>query len=541
MLYHAIRTGLLLLLLTLPAQAATLFPLEPPDTSSPKATLASFITYTDKLHDEADAKEEVTLEQEYLQRAEQCFDLSRTPPTLRREVAVESVLMMREIFDRIKLPAMENVPDRHATEAAKTDYWRIPHTEITIGKIADGPRKGAYLFTYDTVSRLEGFYNEVKDLPYAADKGPDYTGFYEQYIYSSGWMVPDGFLKKLPDWMMDGIHGQAVWQWFALLATITICGFSIRLVWKWSRQYRGRPGLNMGRMLFPLYAMAVCAFIKYIAGEQINITGDVLRYLTIILGMGFAVFAGIAIIHAGSIVTHAIIASSRINEDALDADLIKLLCRLGTLCLLFILFYKVGNHFGIPVTAIFASAGIAGVAVALAARETLANFFGGVSIFMDRPFRTGDYIVLESGERGKVKAVGMRSTRLLTRDNIMISIPNAVITNGKIVNQSLPTPLFRVKVKIGVAYGSDIDMVEATLLELARKNELAVADPEPRVKFREFGDSALQFEVQCWASRPDRGGRLVHTLSKEIYNTFKEKGIVIPFPQQDVHIHRQEN
>lgn len=545
MLRRACLFLLLTLLLSAPARASNLFPLEPPDTSSPRATLDSFLTYTDKLYAAAIAsREDVVLEREFMQRAERCFDLGQVPPTLRDEVAVESVLMLREIFDRMALPDMNDVPDKNDVREDKTQVWRIPHTEITIGKVPDGPRMGSFLFTADTVDRLEEFYYEVKDLPYRSDKGPDYTGFYEQYIYSSGWMIPDGFLRKLPGWMLAGVHGQAVWQWLALLAAIAVCTGLVWLVWKWNRGRlnRAAPGrIHLERMIFPLYAMGTCTFIKYIATAQINITGDILRYLTVGLGVSFAVFAGVAIVYAGNIAMQAIINSARINEDALDADVIKLLCRLVTFCLVFILFYNVGSHFGIPVTAIFASAGIAGVAVALAARETLANFFGGVSIFMDRPFRAGDYIVLDGGERGEVKAVGMRSTRLLTRDDVMISIPNSVITNAKVVNQSLPHPSFRVRVKIGVAYGSDIDLVESTLLDIAHQNSLAVASPEPRVRFRAFGDSALEFELLCWAARPHDRGRLIHLLCKDIYKTFNEKGIAIPFPQQDIHLHQAQD
>jgi len=233
--------------------------------------------------------------------------------------------------------------------------------------------------------------------------------------------------------------------------------------------------------------------------------------------------------------------TSKIKEEALDADVIKLGCRMVSFILVFVLFYNVGSYFGIPVTAIFASAGIAGMAIALAARETLANFFGGVSIFMDRPFRAGDYIVLDNGDRGEVKAVGMRSTKIQTRDDIMITIPNAVITNGKVVNQSSPHPHFRVRIKLGVAYGSDVDQVEEILMELAESNKLAISNPEPRVRFRRFGDSALEFELLCWAARPHDRGRLIHTLSRDIYKRFNAEGIEIPFPQRDVYLHKVED
>jgi len=97
----------------------------------------------------------------------------------------------------------------------------------------------------------------------------------------------------------------------------------------------------------------------------------------------------------------------------------------------------------INITPLLASAGIAGVAVALAAKETLSNFFGGVTVLLDQPYKVGDYIVLDSGERGEVVEIGLRSTRILTRDDVQISIPNAIITNTKVINESAPEPRFR--------------------------------------------------------------------------------------------------
>ena len=191
----------------------------------------------------------------------------------------------------------------------------------------------------------------------------------------------------------------------------------------------------------------------------------------------------------------------------------------------------------INITPLLASAGIAGVAVALAAKETLSNFFGGVSVLLDRPYKVGDYIVLDSGERGEVVEIGLRSTRMLTRDDVQISIPNSIITNTKVINESAPEPRFRVRIKVGVAYGTDVDQVEEVLLTAARNNGLVVQEPEPRVRFRTFGDSSLDFELLCWARRPHDKGRITHELNRDIYKSFDQVGIVIPFPQRDVYVH----
>lgn len=193
----------------------------------------------------------------------------------------------------------------------------------------------------------------------------------------------------------------------------------------------------------------------------------------------------------------------------------------------------------INITPLLASAGIVGLAVAIAAKDTLSNFFGGISIFVDRPYKIGDYIVLQEGERGEVVAIGVRSTRIKTRDDILITIPNSLIANSKIINESAPMPNFRVRVPVSVAYGSDIDLVEKILLEIASGNINILPEPAPRVRFREFGDSALNFELLCWAKEPALRGRTVHELNSAIYKKFDETGITIPFPQRDLHIHRK--
>lgn len=189
----------------------------------------------------------------------------------------------------------------------------------------------------------------------------------------------------------------------------------------------------------------------------------------------------------------------------------------------------------IDLTPLFASAGIAGIALALAAKDTLANFFGGVSVFMDKAYKLGDYIVLDSGERGEVMEIGIRSTRIKTRDDVLITIPNSLIANAKIINESAPIPRFRIRVPLGVAYGSNLDKVEQVLLEVARDNPNVSTDPEPRVRYRSFGDSSVNLELLCWVDNPALKGLEIHNILKAIYRALAENRITIPFPQRDIH------
>jgi len=218
-------------------------------------------------------------------------------------------------------------------------------------------------------------------------------------------------------------------------------------------------------------------------------------------------------------------------------EIIRLIENIARVCILVGAVFLLLSIWHINITPLLASAGIAGIAVALAAKEALSNFFGGVNVFLDQPFRTGDYIILDSGERGEVVQIGLRSTRILTRDDVQISIPNSIIANTKVINESAPEPRFRVRIKLGVAYGTDVDKLEEILLSLALNNPLVVPQPEPRVRFRNFGDSSLDFELLCWAHQPHDKGRLVHELNRAIYKALDEAGIIIPFPQRDVHIY----
>ena len=187
---------------------------------------------------------------------------------------------------------------------------------------------------------------------------------------------------------------------------------------------------------------------------------------------------------------------------------------------------------------LLASAGIISIVIAIAAQDALANFFGGISLFVDRPFKVGDYIVLESGERGEVIWIGMRSTRFRTRDDVQITVPNKMMASTKIINESAPNHRYRIRIKVGVAYGTDIDIVEDILLEVTKKNPKISSFPAPRVRFRKFGDSSLDVELLCWAIQPQDRGIVVHQLCKAIYENFSEKNITIPFPQREIHLHQ---
>jgi MscS family membrane protein len=199
--------------------------------------------------------------------------------------------------------------------------------------------------------------------------------------------------------------------------------------------------------------------------------------------------------------------------------------------------YLIFNTWNIDMTAWLASAGIVGIAVGFAAKDTLANLFAGVFILADAPYKIGDYVVLDTGERGKVTHIGIRSTRILTRDDVQITIPNSIMGNTRVTNQSGgPYEKFRTRIPIGVAYGSDIDQVRQVLMDIADSEPQVCKNPEPRVRFRRFGASSLDFELLCWVENPELRGRVEDILNSTIYKRFKAEGIEIPYSKHDVYI-----
>lgn len=189
----------------------------------------------------------------------------------------------------------------------------------------------------------------------------------------------------------------------------------------------------------------------------------------------------------------------------------------------------------VDLTAWLASAGIIGIAVGFAAKDTLANLFAGVFIIADAPYKVGDYIVVDGTMRGKVVRIGMRSTRLLTRDDIEITIPNAIIGSSRVINEAGgPMVEQRVRIRVSVAYGSDVDRVREVLLQCPPGVAHVSAAFEPQVRLRELGESGLHFELLVWCDDAHMRGTMIDELTTKVYKACNANGIEIPYNKLDV-------
>jgi small-conductance mechanosensitive channel len=238
-------------------------------------------------------------------------------------------------------------------------------------------------------------------------------------------------------------------------------------------------------------------------------------------------------------VTDILVQTARRNRSSklVQTGMLALIQNVVKVVLFALAIYFVFLAWDINVTAWVASAGIVGLALSFAAKDTLSNLFAGVSIVMDAPYKTGDFIILDAGERGIVTHIGLRSTRILTRDDVEITVPNGIIGNSKIINEAGgPSQKHRIRIAVGVAYGSDLDHVIETLEQVASDNSEVCNNPAPRVRFRKFGESSIDFELLSWIERPIDRGRVRHELGCSVYKAFTANNIAIPFPQRDLHV-----
>ena len=189
---------------------------------------------------------------------------------------------------------------------------------------------------------------------------------------------------------------------------------------------------------------------------------------------------------------------------------------------------------------LLAGVGVVGLVFALAAQDTLSNFFSGILLLLDQGFKTGDMIYFND-TYCLIRDIGLRSTKIYDIVNhVMIITPNNSLANQNILNLTRPDRYYRIRIEVGVSYDSDPDQVEKLLLEVAEQNsDVEQNDPTrmPLVRFQDFGDSSLTFVLVAWINNVIKLRQINSDLHHQVFHKLKEAGVTIAFPQRDVHIH----
>jgi small-conductance mechanosensitive channel len=192
---------------------------------------------------------------------------------------------------------------------------------------------------------------------------------------------------------------------------------------------------------------------------------------------------------------------------------------------------------GINLSSLAVIAGALGVGIGFGLQNIVSNFVSGLIILAERPIQLGDRIDLGNNTVGKVERIGARATHVLTNDNIVVIVPNSEFVSSRVINWTHIDPRVRFRIPVGVGYNSDPHVIEKLLLEVANANPNVLKTPPPTVVFKEFGESALNFELRVWSvDMAHRAGSLESQLNFAIWDKCKEHGIEIPFPQRDLRI-----
>lgn len=275
--------------------------------------------------------------------------------------------------------------------------------------------------------------------------------------------------------------------------------------------------------------------------EEISINWAGLWTQVQTVGLDFGIKAAVAVVifvigrMLARIVSNALHKVMQAQE--VDKILESFVCNLAYWALMTFVIIAAINQLGVQTTSLIAIMGAAGLAVGLALQGSLANFAAGVLIVMFRPYRVGDFVEA-AGVSGVVVQVQILTTVLKTGDNKQIVVPNGQIMGSIITNYSA-NDTRRVDMVIGVSYEDDIDKVRATIRQLVDADDRILKDPECQIVVAALADSSVNFNVRPWVKTADYWG-VMFDLTEAIKKRFDQEGISFPFPQQDVHLYRQE-
>ena len=541
---HAAALALLLLSYVWIARAAAEsveHPLEPAVTSSPRETFQTFLASQEAtwtlVRDAGSGRRSADGFEKLMEldaRTKRTFDLSEFAPEARDETANDAVVFLYEVLMRLELPPLSEIPgDAEIEEGLDLESWTLPHTEITVHRVFEGPRQGEYLFSPDTVERAEEFYERVKLLPYKTSPPIEHVSqFLEVY---GGWAIPLSWVDALPAWMRNVLAEQAVWKWMALFSTIV---FFLAALLGLHRVTRGREEPRSAARYLSRLSVPALMFVASFVGipglaSAILLTGDVAKYVN--LATSAIAYLSLAWMVWTLILAAAewLVSRPRVRAESLDASLIRLTARLIAIAAVVVLVFQGATAVGIPLVGLVASVSIGGLAVALAAQDTLKNLLGSLMIFIDQPYRVGERIVAGSHD-GVVETIGLRSTRIRQLDGHLTAIPNEKMATTNIENVERRQYIRR-KTNLRIAIGTPREKIEqavALVGDALRDHEGMPADRPPRVYFHEFDPDSLKIVIFCWYAPPDYWAfcEFSERVNLEIVRRLAEAGIELVPP-----------
>ena len=572
--------------------------LKPIDNSSPQALLQSFmknvneayalVMETDKALKQKppvisleEAKQAEIVANNLLETAMMSLDLTRVPKNIRDDIGIESVLLLKEIIDRITLPPLEMIPDlgdiifqrEHAAGKIQGGIrWNIPDTPIEVIEIVKGVNAGSFNISSDSVEKLPKLYEKIKDLPYRNDYSNisnEYVspglskGFYDYYISTPGNLIPGTTalgraVDKLPSWTKEIHFGQTLWQYCILLVSLMVGGALLflgrRIVMGNSSDFSPAGRFWRRAMLNVLIILVALILLDFLDNE-VNLSGALLSLVDASLSAVYWAMTATLIFFIGMAVAEWIVGSPRIDPEGVQASYIRAIIGVISFISMIAVFVYGLAQIGVALGPLLASLGIGGLAVALAVRPTLENVIGSFMIFIDKPFRVGQRVNV-MGQNGTIESIGLRSTKIRLLTGTLTSIPNKKLVDVEVENIGRRNHIRR-NFNVNITYDTPPEKIVRAIDII--KEILSVPDSEagnqsadaphpntainydeypPRVYFNDMLADSLNIVVFYWYHPGEYWGFLEHSnwVNLQIIEQFNKEGIDFAFPTQTLHL-----
>ena len=531
------------------------------DISSPQSTFASLLRLTDALHELVD-EDGITRENQQRvkhihQQMQKLFDLREVPPKYRQHVASETAVYLREALARFHVPPAEDMPDEERMAAwvkeGKAALYRLPGTPVVIKKVNEGVYEGRYQFSPATVADAKSWYDTANAYPYQEGQG-HIAGLYDDYFMTPGPLIPLELIRAMPEWMKSQYLEQTVWQWLFLIATIPLM---VGLIYLWHvlvrrlAAARHRLQRNLVLMLWPIGVIYITLAARSFLQSQIMLSGQVLQDVLFVAKLIILAAVVSLVMHSGSLLTETILKVWNSDARKIEQQLVRLGIRMLTILVAVVIVIEGMQQIGFSLATLVAGAGVTGLAIALAAQDTLKNVFGGLLLAMDRPFEAGQRVQIK-GYDGFIQEVGLRSTKVLTLQGHQVIIPNDEAARVEVENIGR-RPYIRRDLNVTVTYDTPPEKIARAVQILQEilavpesssegsphPNE-AVNQPDfpPRVYFNDLNADSLNLLVIYWFHPPDPWASLefAHRVNMQIMERFNAEGIDFAFPSQTLYL-----
>jgi len=520
--------------------------LPPVRTDSPRHTFATFL----RLRDEMEAAILSYTERSSFGGAARIsllsdqmvalIDLEFVPRISRREVGIRTYTYLMDIFGRIGSPDPTAFPDAEKFEAGGSASFIIPETPIRIVRIAEGERKGEFLFSPSTVQVASRFFSAVRHLPLDTRLDIESHTYFGPQL--TGPLVPASVVRNMPPVLTRLWLDTPFWK--ILAVSIVVAGLVAAILLLQRILAALAPATRLpalvAQAVLPLAILATATVAMPYVSHQVNVSG---RFAAIVATtkttVGYVAYAWLFWLGA-RVLFEWIIRSPRIPEESLDANLLRLVSgTIGILGVTVILAFG-GQAIGLPIMSVVAGLGIGGLAVALALRPTLENLVGGVMLYIDRPVRVGDFCSF-GNQTGTVEGIGIRSTKLRALDRTVITVPNAQFADMQIVNWAECDQML-INETIGIRYETTPDQLRFFLSQIRRMLHAhpRINSDTVRVRFTGYGESALNINIRVYAGTREWNDffAIREDVFLRICDLVEEAGTSFAFPSQTLYIRR---